>query len=443
MNYTCGACWIQFTSTKDQRSHMQTEWHRYNLKRKVADLPAVDEKTFNDKVAKINETKKQVDNVDIGTNAKDSKLSPKDLKKLQKQELLKKKQELLELAKKQIELKLKRIQDDGSLTLSPEVEKSLSDKIAQLSQDIEKIQFKNKPKEPLSEEEIYRKKLANQVEFKETDCLFCPINSNKKITTFEENLEHMALKHGFFFPEEKYLADKNGLLKYLSEKIGLGNICLACNFEGRSTESVQQHMIMKSHCKIPYFTEDEKLEISEFYDFTEYNKKNRFRKKYGGESAENYNENGEEEEDDDDEWDDVEEGEEFEDGDEEVSGELVVTRRIDKNGNYHYEDDNGIDYSDAIFNSGDKLYLPNGLVLGHKKDIQKYEKHVKKERTVTEGQGTVLAAESRHFITLIDQKELDEKKRTWQKEVRDKKKHEKNYSKNANNQMFYRDQLLQ
>lgn len=157
MNYTCNACWIQFTSTKDQRSHMQTEWHRYNLKRKVAELPAIDEKTFNDKVSKINEQRKQVDNFGINLNEKDPKLSPKDLKKLQKQELLKKKQDLLELAKKQIELKLKRIQDDGSLTLSPEVEKTLNDKIQQLSSDIEKIQFKNKPREPLSEEEIYKR----------------------------------------------------------------------------------------------------------------------------------------------------------------------------------------------------------------------------------------------------------------------------------------------
>lgn len=432
MNYTCNACWIQFQSTKDQRSHMQTEWHRYNLKRKVADLPAIDEKTFNEKVAKVNETKKEVDNFGIDTNNKESKLSPKDLKKLQKQELLRKKQELLELAKKQIELKLKRIQDDGSATLSADVEKSLSDKVSQLALDIEKIQFKNKPKEPLSEEEIYKKKLINQVEFKETDCLFCAVNSNPRITTFQENIEHMSLKHGFIFPEEEYLADKKGLFVYLSEKIGLGNMCLNCNFEGRSTEAVQQHMIMKTHCKIPYFTEDEKLEISEFYDFTDYNNKNKFRKKYGAESVEDYTE-------DDDEWDDFNEN----DSDDEITSDVVVTKRIDKKGNQYYDDESEQEYSDAIFNSGDKLYLPNGLVLGHKKDLQTFEKHIKKEKSVTEGQGTVLAAESRHFITLIDKKELDEKKRTWQKEITTKKKHEKRYAKNANNQMFYRDQLLQ
>ncbi|KAL6933040.1 related to Pre-60S factor REI1 [Hanseniaspora guilliermondii] len=427
MNYTCNACWIQFTSTKDQRSHMQTEWHRYNLKRKVAELPAIDEKTFNDKVSKINDQRKEVNNFGINMNEKDSKLSPKDLKKLQKQELLKKKQDLLELAKKQIELKLKRIQDDGSLTLSPEVEKSLNDKIQQLSSDIEKIQFKNRPKEPLSEEEIYKKKLANQKEFKETDCLFCPLGSNKKITTYEENIDHMKLEHGFTFPEEQYLVNPKGLLKYLSEKIGLGNMCLSCNFEGKSTESCQQHMIMKQHCKIPYFTDDEKFEISEFYDFTEYNKNRSFNKKYGSESIA-----------EEDEWDDVED-----DTGDEGETQLVVTRRVDKNGNYIYEDDEGIDYTDAIFNSGDKLYLPNGLVLGNKKDLQVYSKHVKKERTVTEGQGTVLAAESRHFITLVDKKEFAEKKRTWQKQTSDAKRDEKRYAKNANNQMFYRDQLLQ
>lgn len=82
-------------------------------------------------------------------------------------------------------------------------------------------------------------------------------------------------------------------------------------------------------------------------------------------------------------------------------------------------------------------------MLGNKKDLQVYSKHVKKERTVTEGQGTVLAAESRHFITLIDKKEFAEKKRTWQKQTSDAKRDEKRYAKNANNQMFYRDQLLQ
>ncbi len=53
--------------------------------------------------------------------------------------------------------------------------------------------------------------------------------------------------------------------------------------------------------------------------------------------------------------------------------------------------------------------------------MQVYAKHTKKERTVTEGQGTVLAAESRHFITLVDTKELAEKKRTWQKQTSDAK----------------------
>lgn len=37
--YTCMACFAAFESSDLQREHYKTDWHRYNLKRKVADLP--------------------------------------------------------------------------------------------------------------------------------------------------------------------------------------------------------------------------------------------------------------------------------------------------------------------------------------------------------------------------------------------------------------------
>ncbi|GAV28756.1 hypothetical protein PMKS-002231 [Pichia membranifaciens] len=49
--YTCLSCQIQFPSTELQRTHMKTEWHRYNLKRRVAQLAPVSNETFQLKVA--------------------------------------------------------------------------------------------------------------------------------------------------------------------------------------------------------------------------------------------------------------------------------------------------------------------------------------------------------------------------------------------------------
>lgn len=47
--FTCLACQIAFESAEGQRLHYRSEWHRYNLKRKVADLPPVTSEQFQQK----------------------------------------------------------------------------------------------------------------------------------------------------------------------------------------------------------------------------------------------------------------------------------------------------------------------------------------------------------------------------------------------------------
>ena len=37
--YKCGACYALFSTFEDQRAHYKSEWHKFNLKRKVAGLP--------------------------------------------------------------------------------------------------------------------------------------------------------------------------------------------------------------------------------------------------------------------------------------------------------------------------------------------------------------------------------------------------------------------
>lgn len=80
----------------------------------------------------------------------------------------------------------------------------------------------------------------------------------------------MTKMHGFFIPDLEYLVDIEGLIRYLGEKVSVGNICLHCNGKGRqikSLEAVRKHMVDKGHCKIPYDTESEMMEIVDFYDF--------------------------------------------------------------------------------------------------------------------------------------------------------------------------------
>ena len=50
-SYSCISCRVSFVDGDYQRSHYKSDWHRYNLKRKVAELPPVTKEAFEEKLA--------------------------------------------------------------------------------------------------------------------------------------------------------------------------------------------------------------------------------------------------------------------------------------------------------------------------------------------------------------------------------------------------------
>ena len=48
---SCSACAIAFTDSGAHREHARSEWHRYNLKRRVAAMPPVSHAAFLEKLA--------------------------------------------------------------------------------------------------------------------------------------------------------------------------------------------------------------------------------------------------------------------------------------------------------------------------------------------------------------------------------------------------------
>ena len=50
-SYSCISCRVSFAGGELQRVHYKSDWHRYNLKRKVAELPPVTQEVFNEKLA--------------------------------------------------------------------------------------------------------------------------------------------------------------------------------------------------------------------------------------------------------------------------------------------------------------------------------------------------------------------------------------------------------
>lgn len=99
-----------------------------------------------------------------------------------------------------------------------------------------------------------------------SDCLFC----TKRLSTIDSCLQHMSISHSFFIPDREYLSDISGLLAYLGEKVVVGNICLYCPGGSRefgSVEAVRRHMIDKSHCKLAFETDDDRIEVSDYYTY--------------------------------------------------------------------------------------------------------------------------------------------------------------------------------
>lgn len=114
------------------------------------------------------------------------------------------------------------------------------------AKEAEKAQVKDtRITEETTEEEmlaIIDEKIKAAPRLEETDCLFCTHTSEN----FDENMAHMTTVHSLFIPDIEFLVDLRGLIRYLGEKISVGNVCIFCNGKGRglrSIDAVRKHMV--------------------------------------------------------------------------------------------------------------------------------------------------------------------------------------------------------
>ncbi|KAI1299681.1 hypothetical protein EDD11_006443 [Mortierella claussenii] len=255
--FTCLACHVAFKTADIQREHYRSDWHRYNLKRKMVELPPVSAEMFTQKV--VAQQQKAAEDqaaaeAGLNNNSSHCKACRKSFssENAYQNHVASKKHKEMEAkfkANPPVIVEKPTKSDVESITSKMTVDLSVTDETTQEEM-----------------EEIMDKKIESAVRLEPTDCLFC----TEKAETFESNVEHMTKKHGFFIPDIEYLVDLEGLIKYLGEKVSVGNICLYCNGKGRqirSLEAVRKHMVDKGHCKIPYDTESEMMEIVDFYDF--------------------------------------------------------------------------------------------------------------------------------------------------------------------------------
>ncbi|CAI4229695.1 unnamed protein product [Auanema sp. JU1783] len=252
--FTCVTCHLLFRDSEVQREHYRSDWHRYNMKRQVAELPPVTAEQFREKVLSFQQEKEL------------SKTTEEDFYCKVCSKLLKSKNAFENHIASKKHKEQERSHDD---------EKPVSKKTRQPVPVV-----KAQTAEPDNEEEDDGDSSGWETDngsddgydydesqaLPATSCLFCPTVKS----TVEGKLEHMRFHHGFLIPDKKYLTDEKGLLRYLDLKVGAGRCCIYCpDFKARYTNSMdcQKHMRDKEHCKLRRDPES-MLELAEFYDYS-------------------------------------------------------------------------------------------------------------------------------------------------------------------------------
>uniref|UniRef100_A0A8D8J2M7 Zinc finger protein 622 n=3 Tax=Culex pipiens TaxID=7175 RepID=A0A8D8J2M7_CULPI len=249
-SFTCLNCSVRFANAEAQREHYKTDWHRYNLKRKIAELPPVNVEEFERRILQQKS--------DDAAAQEDQSLYCRACKKLFKSKNShdahldsKKHRELLRVF-------LKEQGEEGQAGGQSVAVKSTREKKeygVMMEQDGEV--------EEVDSDEWNDEDWDNPIE--NNDCLFCLNHCEDLI----QNVKHMSVKHSFFIPDAEFCIDVEGLLGYLAEKICRDFICIWCNEKGRtfySLDAVRNHMVEKGHCKMLH----EGAALAEYVDFYDY-----------------------------------------------------------------------------------------------------------------------------------------------------------------------------
>merc|ERR1712002_895265 len=262
--FTCLSCRVVFSDADLQRDHYKSEWHRYNLKRKVAELPPITAENFQQRIEiqKIqSETTPEPEQAYRELCSKHFKqrstynnhLNSK--KHIDLQTKLQRKQRNHDEKQKE-----KGLQETDLVSIN-NAKNTL--KTEEMNTNTLKIEQMNTNEDSDDDAESMEDWSGDALGIEE--CLFC----SKISETLEDNLAHMSRVHSFFIPDIEYVCDLPSLITYLGQKVGEGKICLWCNEHGRSfnsVKSVQQHMIAKGHTKMLH-EGDAVFEYADFYDY--------------------------------------------------------------------------------------------------------------------------------------------------------------------------------
>ena len=251
---TCITCRVGFRDGDLQRDHYKSDWHRYNLKRKVVDLAPVTVENFAERVA-LQEAQQVGEAKDTSRYCTVCKKNYGNAKAYNNH-LTSKKHLQLSLGADSNVIQIEEVPkpDETALANNP-------DKIGLVEEKVKGGKHFPPPPIPLAHP---KRKPETEMEVDNDDedsweevegypipvnqCLFCENESED----MESNLQHMSHQHSFFIPDIEYCTDVEGFLDYLGEKVGEGMICLWCNGKGKQFYDVKSIQVYNLPSFLPF-----------------------------------------------------------------------------------------------------------------------------------------------------------------------------------------------
>ena len=236
---------MSLANADDQRSHYRTDWHRYNLKRKVAELPPVSAETFQLKVL--------AQRADAAVPKAGPQFCQACKKKFSSEKVY------TEHVKSKKHKANQKAYDEQEVNPA-DIDVMIEERLESYVKEQEETAKKTKDAEN-SDDDMEVIEGGEEDPIEATECLFCHHDSRD----VEDNVKHMARSHSFFIPDIEFLVDLKGFLEYLGAKVGSGHVCLWCCKQFSCREAVVQHMADRGHSMLHY--DQNSAEFVDFYDY--------------------------------------------------------------------------------------------------------------------------------------------------------------------------------
>ncbi|KAH0538889.1 hypothetical protein FGG08_004545 [Glutinoglossum americanum] len=279
--FTCNTCQVAFRSSGLQRGHMHTDWHRYNLKRRVSSLPPLPSEVFAEKVL----------TAQASSSAAAAKASYETVCQACQKTYYSENAYRNHVASQKHKARVLAMHH-GTASGSAEADDEAASVIgstfslgepvgaeespgalgeAELSQVIKGLKSvsvveqgeKSENSTSTATPSMAMESVENTPVLPTLSCIFC----NYISPSLSLNVSHMGKIHGMFIPEQSYLVDLEGLIAYLIKKVTRFHECLYCGKVKGTTTGLQTHMRDKGHCMIAFDTEEQMIEVGQFYDF--------------------------------------------------------------------------------------------------------------------------------------------------------------------------------